>query len=68
MFFPGWENQAVDAEASAGQGRFQSLPVEGIDVRIGNDGQGLRFRQIADIIANPVEKTIFNMNIIRIFS
>ena len=68
MFFPGWENQAVDAEASAGQGRFQSLPVEGIDVRIGNDSQGPRFRQIADIIASPVEEAVFNMNIIRIFS
>ena len=68
MFFPGRENQAVDAEASAGQGRFQSLPVEGIDVRIGNDSQGPRFRQIADIIASPVEEAVFNMNIIRIFS
>ena len=68
MFFPGRENQAVDAEASAGQGRLQSLPVESIDVRIGNDSQGPRFRQIADIIASPVEEAVFNMNIIRIFS
>ena len=68
VFFTGWENQAVDTEASAGQGRFQSLPIQGINVRIGNDSQGPRFRQIADIIASPVEEAIFNMNIIRIFS
>ena len=68
MFFPGREDQPVDTEAGAGQGRFQPLSVQGIDVRIGNDGQGPRFRQIADIIASPVEEAIFNMDIIRIFS
>ena len=68
MFLPSREDQAVDAEAGAGQGRFQPLSVEGIDVRVGNDGQGPRFRQVADIIASPVEKAIFNMDIIRVFS
>ena len=53
MFLPGREDQAVDAEAGTGQGRFQPLSVEGIDVRVGNDGQGPRFRQVADIIRQP---------------
>ena len=68
MFFPGRENQAVDAEACGFEIVFQTLTIEGVDVGISNDGQGLRLRQAADIIASPVEEAIFNMNIIRIFS
>lgn len=41
MFFSSRKYQAMDPKACRLQGIFQALSIEGVDVRIGNDRQGL---------------------------
>ena len=50
------------------QGLLQPVAVQAVDRRVADDGEGLRFRQIADVLPGPVQQAVFNMNIVGIFS